>query len=173
MGRPKIITIEIVKQRLLTNRYIDKNECWNWTGRTYPSGYGVTYLNFKNKGVHRLSAHIFSNFDLNSKKSILHKCNNRKCFNPRHLYIGTQADNCRDRDLAGRQYCGERHHYAKLTKIKILKAKRLFEIGIVQQEIAKKLGISYPTINKVLRGKTWKHISLVPIPTKTYKKRKK
>lgn len=89
---------------------IDKETgCYLWIGsisgvsKTSSGGYGVTSFKNKNITIHRLAAHLFLNFDLNSNLQINHKigCNNRNCWNPEHLYIGTQEDNIRDAIVTG------------------------------------------------------------------------
>ena len=50
----------------------------------------------------RVSAHVFSGFDLESDLFILHKCDDGLCFNPEHLFVGTQADNLKDASRKGR-----------------------------------------------------------------------
>lgn len=86
------------EKKLLNKRIINpETGCWNWTGSTNPSGYGQ--LNDKGRliRVHRVAAHIWKGLDLNdSKTCVLHKCDNKKCYNPEHLYLGTKKDNSRD-----------------------------------------------------------------------------
>ena len=53
--------------------------------------------------VHRLAYQIFNNVDLKSSDIICHKCDNAKCFNPKHLFLGSHQDNVRDRDSKNRQ----------------------------------------------------------------------
>lgn len=85
---------------LLRSRTIDeKTGCWLFTGPTkYQSGYGRIEINGKRYFVQRLSLFIWSDFDLDSDLYALHKkeCQNRKCFNPEHLYAGNAQDNIND-----------------------------------------------------------------------------
>ena len=76
--------------------------CWNWTGCTDTGGYGTMRINRRLELVHRVSAWCFLGFALRSSLHVLHHCDNRRCFNPKHLFIGTNLDNVRDRDRKGR-----------------------------------------------------------------------
>jgi len=74
--------------------------CWEWQGSLSSSGYGKIHLRGcgenENHGTHRLS--WFLHFgEIPISMSILHKCDNPKCCNPEHLFIGTQMDNVQDR----------------------------------------------------------------------------
>ena len=81
---------------LENNRLDPITGCWNWTGALSPKGYGhMRYLG-RHEGVHRISAHCYLNFDLKSTLHVLHRCDNPACFNPKHLFIGTNLDNVRD-----------------------------------------------------------------------------
>jgi hypothetical protein len=91
--------------------HVEKTDtCWNWTAalnKTGGTGYGVF-----NDGISNcVRAHRFS-WELNCGPipeglSVLHKCDNRRCVNPGHLFIGTQLDNMRDRNAKGRGPKGE------------------------------------------------------------------
>ena len=84
------------------NVHIDQStRCWNWTG-AMSSGYGVMMVGGKRDKVHRISAWIYKGFDRTSGLQVLHHCDNRKCFNPKHLFIGTHLDNMRDAHRKGR-----------------------------------------------------------------------
>lgn len=84
------------------NRYDPATGCWNWTGSKGPHGYGQKFFQGRLHAVHRLAAHFYLRFDLNSPLRILHRCDNPSCFNPKHLFIGTQLDNIRDCIRKGR-----------------------------------------------------------------------
>lgn len=96
------------KNRLIAKTRVDEaTECWVFKGALDWTGYGLLGVKLNDKyrliAVHRLSAYIFHGLDLtqNYIKS-LHKCNRRNCWNPDHLYLGTQMDNVRDALNSGR-----------------------------------------------------------------------
>ena len=72
-----------------------KGECIEWTGRLNPGGYGYIYAYKRSWTAHRV-AFLVHNGHLPDDLYICHKCNNRKCINPQHLYAGTAKDNARD-----------------------------------------------------------------------------
>ena len=74
------------------------DDCWLWIRGLDSAGYGQCYFygRYKSTGAHRVAWEL-TNGPIPFDKSILHKCDNRKCCNPNHLYVGTQADNMRDR----------------------------------------------------------------------------
>lgn len=87
-----------VKNYLINNKLISIEGCWLLSNRD-----NISYQYYAGYGVHRLSMWIFNNFDItNNMISILHKCDNPPCWNPEHLFLGTQSDNRKDSILKGR-----------------------------------------------------------------------
>jgi hypothetical protein len=83
---------------------------------------------------------------------VLHRCDNRKCRNIDHLFLGTHQDNMDDMVAKGRQARGSRQGSSKLTEHDVL-AIRISPIGT--RRLAKHLGVSRTTVQKVRQGKTW------------------
>lgn len=92
--------------------YVNKTDtCWEWNGWCKQNGYGVITLrrNEHNRKVlvHRLSFYMATG--IWSKLQICHKCDNRKCVRPDHLFEGTQKDNLQDMSAKGRSLKGDRN----------------------------------------------------------------
>lgn len=134
----------------------DEEDCWEWTASTYNSGYGQFRLNNRMVGAHRLSYEHYKG-DI-GEYHVLHKCDNKLCVNPRHLFLGTNQDNVDDKMIKGRQSKGEVHGASKLTENEVKEIISLLPImkGI---DIAKQYGISRKHVSKIKTGKIWKHIS--------------
>lgn len=79
-----------------------QNGCWEWSGALDPRGYGVMWFARRSRGVHRIMAHLFLGLPWKSDLDVCHKCDNPKCVNPVHLFIGTASDNMQDSIAKGR-----------------------------------------------------------------------
>lgn len=131
-----------------------ENECWIWTGYLNSDGYGRAKRHGKADGVHRISWEL-SNGKVPEPLQVLHKCDNPRCVNPKHLFLGTPADNVIDCISKNRRrYAnGETHHKARLSDSEILEIHRLYKSGIPTLDIAKQFGVNRNWINLVLSGK--------------------
>jgi len=86
---------------------LPENECWEWKGHRDSNGYGRVGGDKRAYFAHRVSAAIHYRFDLESKKVIMHTCDNPPCVNPWHLRIGTHRDNWQDAKKKGRLTRGQ------------------------------------------------------------------
>src|ERR1700761_1091810 len=132
----------------------DKNGiggCWNWTS-TFFSGkdlpYGQFWLNGKITGAHRAS-YALSVGEIPEGMHVLHRCNNSKCINPSHLYLGDHAQNMRDRDACGHTRKGEhRYNYRRFHEL-CDKTLELRSSGMTIANIKRQLGIGHGTYYRI------------------------
>lgn len=80
-----------------------KNGCLEWTGPVNSSGYGGISHEGKSYGAH-VAAWIDTNGDLPKGMHVLHKCDNRRCCEPSHLFLGSSSDNVTDMVNKGRAH---------------------------------------------------------------------
>lgn len=153
------MNIEEGKRRLLENIKIE-NDCWIWQrGIFSKDGYGQTQINKKKYRTHRLSYMVFKGIDP-GKMYVCHTCDNRKCVNPEHLWLGTARQNTKDSLDKGRSVLlkGEDSYSSFLTENEVKEIKILLKKGIFQREIAILYGVSQSNISCISKGETWTHI---------------
>lgn len=134
-----------------------QNKCWEWTGNITKKGYGQFVMKGVTFTAHRASWLLF-NGGREIKLHVLHKCDNRRCINPDHLFLGTNKENVQDRDSKGRQARGEKNHKSKLTETDVKRIRRLVASGTRQSQLAKEYGVNFSTIFHIIQGKTWRHV---------------
>lgn len=137
------------------------DECWEWRGCT-TNGYGAFHgVRGRLMGAHRFS-YILHFGDIPPKLFVCHRCDNRRCVNPAHLFIGTRQDNIDDAEKKGRLQhptCrGERHCFAKLNADQVLEIRKRIADGQSQRRVARDFGVEKTTIAHIIHRKTWKHI---------------
>lgn len=108
---------------LMSARFWDSvdrsGECWIWKGSTNRLGYGWFWWNGKNQRAHRVAWEL-THGPISDDLFVLHDCDTPECVNPAHLYLGTQADNMRDKVSRDRQTKGEQVSTAKLKEDDVL-----------------------------------------------------
>jgi hypothetical protein len=136
----------------------NRNECWEWVGfKCLTTGYGIFIID-KKFSAHRV-AWILTNGEIPDKMCVCHKCDNRACCNPAHLFLGTLADNDLDRDKKGRLSWGERTNTAKLSIQDVKEIRSLYDTGnYSQSKLANIYGVQKAAIGKICRRENWKRI---------------
>jgi hypothetical protein len=135
------------------------DECWNWTGRIC-RGYGSFYRDGKSTVASRV-AYQLEVGAIPPKMCVCHHCDNKRCVNPAHLFLGTHAENMGDMSAKGRtaRTCGERNGQAKLSEADVRSIKgRLTGRRGEQTELAAEYGVNPSTISDIAVGRNWGHV---------------
>ncbi len=132
------------------------DECWLWTGTLAQKGYG----RFGDYAAHRVSWEIafgpipegLTVVNQTGSRTLLvcHRCDTRACVNPAHLFLGTQADNQRDKVGKGRAARGDTHGRSSLPVAMGLEVRRLANEGWTQWDLAQRFGVGRGPIRRFL-----------------------
>lgn len=149
------------------NKFIQKGECKNFSGSLSKKGYGKIYYKGKSWLAHRLSF-VLNKGEIIDNMCVCHKCDNPKCINPDHLWLGSVAQNNADRSKKGRTYKnsfdnltqdqlrrGEKHGMSKLSEKDVLDIK-VSVLG--PKKLCEKYGIGTSTVWRIKNNQSWKHI---------------
>jgi hypothetical protein len=145
------------EERLLKYRRINEaTGCWEWTGGT-SGGYGSasTYPPARYIAAHRLAAVVWMGLERDSPLQVLHKCDNRVCFNPHHLYLGTHEENMRDRRERGGYRRGEQNPAHKLNWYAVRLIRELQSKGYSMYVLSKAFAVDYAVIQRIVRNEIW------------------
>ncbi len=146
--------------------------CWEWKG-TMRGKYGIFSYQRKTYTAHRWFYEVIKNIKIPREIFACHKCDNPKCVNPDHIFLGTHQDNMRDayakkrmwgqkhHDLSiirakkmGLIYRGENHGLSKLTEDQVVS---IFEMrkSMSSRKIGKQLGVCESNIRSIVKGLSW------------------
>jgi hypothetical protein len=140
--------------------------CWEWTGCKHTAGYGMINMGGRYGRIeraHRLSWIIHFG-PIPDKLCVCHHCDNRKCVNPDHLFLGSRSDNNRDMKLKGRcdrikRPRGERSGNSKLTESDIVNIRMEYsKTKPLLRELSVKYGVSPQQIYRIVTRKSWAHV---------------
>lgn len=160
--------------------------CWEWQDRgAAAGGYGRFTAGGTRWQAHRAAYQLFVG-DIPDELCVLHRCDNRPCVRPDHLFLGTRPENTADMVAKGRQARGERQgththpqtvargkgHWtaskparvargvrnaaAKLTAATVRQIRSAVRSGVPQRQIAERFGISQGHVSHIAKGKFWK-----------------
>jgi hypothetical protein len=137
--------------------------CWEWTS-TLRLGYGRFHYMQVDGASHRFSW-IIHNGDIpkgdhHGTLCVLHKCDNRKCVHPDHLFLGTQQDNMTDKVSKSRQYipAGTKHYRARLTEDKVREMRMWYDLGYSSARMAILYCVSHGHASNICKRIRWSHV---------------
>lgn len=139
---------------------VDKTEyCWNWTASSRGTGYGAFKLKGKVVDAHRVSYSIHKGA-IPKGMLVCHKCDNRACVNPDHLFVGTHSDNMKDAASKGRlniQSHPPQNRYLK-TSEEIREVKEaIAHRDCNLKELSNRLGVPYHVLRRISAGETYRN----------------
>jgi hypothetical protein len=147
---------------------IDKSDgCWEWTGKLQGSGYGQFRVEKAFVTSHRYAYELHYG-PIPDGLKVLHKCDNRKCCNPSHLFLGTSADNSADMVAKGRQAKGIQHGNAKLDvdiadamremcrRFPPTRQRHELSFGIASF-LGRWFGVTHCTVLRVVNNQNWRN----------------
>lgn len=152
-----------IKEKITQNSIVNPNGCIEWQGKLNKKGYGRISFKERRLPIHRASW-IVHKGEIPNDLWVLHHCDNPKCVNIDHLYLGTPKDNVRDMDERNRRKAvpglkGSECILAKLKEEDIPKIKKMRKQGMSHREIGEIFNVTKGCIGHVLSGLNWKHIT--------------
>jgi hypothetical protein len=154
--------------------YSGLDACWLWRGLCLSKGHGHLSFNGSRNYAHRVSW-ILHYGEIPFGSCVLHKCDNPPCVNPKHLFLGSRADNARDAASKGRMRApkaeahwtrqfphrvlrGELHGRTRLSPSVVSEVRLLAREGLSQRAIAARFGIGRNHVFRIIHKQSWAHI---------------
>ena len=140
---------------------VAESGCWEWIGARNGGSRGPRYGNFVFKGTvhkaHRVAWEIYRG-QIPVGVEVCHRCDNEKCVNPDHLFLGTHQDNMDDMMRKGR---GNRDGKAsrKVTDDQVREIRLRAAAGVTAAEMARELGMSKSGVCRIVRGESFPEVN--------------
>jgi hypothetical protein len=133
--------------------------CLEWNGALNSAGCGTCQDEGSQTLVHRI-AYVLAFGEIPTGMCVLHRCDNRRCFEPSHLWVGTVGDNNRDCWAKGRRSASKSPLFTnrKLTEGVVTEMRRLIASGKRQCDIAAEFGVTATNLSRIILRKTWANI---------------
>lgn len=132
--------------------------CKEWPHGLANTGYGQRQYKGRTWLAHRAAwdEHIGP---IPDGLQVLHRCDNRPCHEIAHLFLGTMADNMRDKVAKGRQARGEKVFHHKLTAREVQIIRQQYASGgVTQKALAQQYGVHPSAISRAVHRKHWAHV---------------
>ena len=142
-------------------RVAGPDECWEWQAQLSKAGYGCfNYKRGKTPLAHRISFMLKNGYLPDPEVLVCHSCDNPKCVNPRHLWLGDNRANHEDCVAKGRHSPlpvsrGSAVNTAKLTEDQ---AREVLNSPLSNKQLAQKFGVTGTAIRLIRIGKNWSHL---------------
>ena len=135
--------------------------CWEWIGTAGKDGRGVIHYRGRQQLASRVSYQLHRG-PIPDGLFVCHTCDNPRCVNPAHLWLGTATDNHRDMREKGRQSnkrCrGSEHGRALLSESQVKEIRSLRTSGMTLRIIGQRFGVSPQTVCAISKRRIWTHI---------------
>lgn len=134
-------------------------QCWIWTGFIMDNGYGK--CNSLPEVLTHRYAWLITNGSIPDGLDVLHKCDNRMCVNPDHLFVGTHQDNMDDKITKGNQVRGETCVQHKVTEEQVREIRRRYKRYSHKHgsgALAREFGIGEVEVWRIVMLKRWEHV---------------
>lgn len=131
-------------------------ECWEWKAAKDKDGYGIFHY-MKTVKAHRFVMGHILKLDIENLV-VCHKCDNTSCVNPSHLFVGTFADNSKDRNNKERQVRGVRAPKAKFIAEEIKEIRNLHRSGMSVKELSIKFNLQLANMQSIITRKSYKDV---------------
>lgn len=133
--------------------------CWLWTASLHTEGYGHFGLRGRIVRAHRVSWEIANGVTVPDGMKLCHTCDNPPCVRPDHLFIGTDAENAKDKVRKGRSPRGEEAPKVRLTNDSVQRIVELRRQGVPRKDVARLSDIDPSVITRIMSGQIWSHIT--------------
>lgn len=135
----------------------EQTGCWEWQKNIQMNGYGHMKHSGKTRSAHRISYEMHHG-EIPIGAYVLHRCDNRRCVKPDHLYLGTAKDNALDMKAKRRHSHGEQSTSSKVTEAQVLEMYELFDGGMGSIRVSRKFDICTTQAWHIKTGKSWAHL---------------
>lgn len=140
----------------------DADACWMWEAALDEAGYATLWVD--GRGVH--ASRVMWELErgpIPAGLFALHRCDNPRCVNPNHLFLGTHADNMADMKQKkrgrGRVALGEDNHWAKLRTSDVIAIRESAAVGASLSYIARTYGVTQKAIRLIVNRTNWRHVA--------------